>query len=66
MCTDSLKKLGRSVGRSKRPSIVNQVMKSVKMRTLVASKIGNLLKREIMNACSKNTISLFNDKSVLV
>lgn len=36
------------------------------MRTLVASKIGNLLKREIMKACSKNTISLFNDKSVLV
>ena len=43
---------------------MNQVLKNPTMRKNVMTKVGNLLQKEMMKACSAQNKSLFKDKSV--
>ena len=59
-----MKSLGRSVGRGNKNSIVNQVMKNPKTRKIAIIKVGQLLLKEMLKACSAQKNSLFKDKSL--
>lgn len=62
--TRSLKSLGRSVGRRKRSSIVNLVIKDIVMRNRIIHKIGDILRKELKATCSVTNNSIFKNKSV--
>ena len=62
--TRSLKSLGRSVGRRNRKSIVNQVIKDSFMKKLVAARLGEFLRKELIETCSPKRNSIFRDKSL--
>ena len=44
----SLTKVGRSLGRRSRKSIVNQVLKDKKMKEIVMKKAGVMLRKELI------------------
>ena len=58
----SLRSVGRAVGRRRRKSIVNQVMKDVRMRNVVVEKVGKLVKKEMIYTCSQDAKSMYGNK----
>ena len=54
----SLKKLGRSVGRSNRSAIARQVVKDERIRTRVIELIGTHLGKEMKKLCTKEVMSV--------
>lgn len=56
--TRSLKKLGRSVGRSNPAAIARQVLTHGKVKTEVLKAVGKLVRKEMMYLCKRKTLSL--------
>ena len=58
--TNSMRTLCRSVGRGRRSSVVNQVMKDKVMRQIAVNKIGKLLRKELISSCGVKSQTLFS------
>lgn len=60
--TSSMKKLGKSIGRSRPIGIARQVMSHKRTRAAVLREIGLLMRREMRSLCSKKTPSVLRRK----
>lgn len=58
----SLRGMGQSLRRKNRKSLVNQMMKDKTMKGMIASKVGELMCKELKQLCKDN--SCFTDKSM--
>ena len=61
----SLTKVGRSLGRRSRKSIVNQVLKDKKMKEIVMKKAGVMLRKELKEMCKSDSCFCAKDASAL-
>ena len=61
----SLTKVGRSLGRRSRMSIVNQVLKDKKMKEIVMKKAGVMLRKELKEMCKLDSCFCAKDASAL-
>ena len=61
----SLTKVGRSLGRRSRMSIVNQVLKNKKMKEIVMKKAGVMLRKELKEMCKSDSCFCAKDASAL-
>ena len=61
---DSMKKLVKSAGRGSRRGIVHQVIRDKNMRMKAATKLGIVLRKELISTCSPSSNSLFHDQNI--
>ena len=57
--TRSLRSLGRSPGKRRKGSIVNQVMKDATMRRMIVLQVGKMVKREVEYTCTREAGSMY-------
>ena len=60
---DSMKKL-KSAGRGSRRGIVHQVICGKNMKMKAATKLGIVLRKELISTCSPSSNSLFHDQNI--
>ncbi len=59
----SLKKIGRSVGRKNPSAIARQVMSHPKIRREIVKVMGKVIRKDMLQVCSKSTPSLLRNRS---